>query len=282
MATNIKSKIKPKRKHTYGGLVNPFATGGPLSYNPEEAYKDKKFQQWYKNKTLEGKNNIPYSEDLSYDYYSFYKNKGEGNITDHFPDTYKRIGHPTFSNESIYSTPEKPGGSWKGEIYSKKGKFLNSFADGGGLQTASSITSGIGQAASGIPVVGGIIGGVLQGAGSIMGAFGAKKQQEAALKEQQQQELQQKMLSMPTAQGGIVPGVVNPYMFALGGYMGGKHDPINFLTKYQAGGTHEQNPLGGIPLGMGANGKPNVVEQGEASFNFKDGKYIFSNRLKIR
>jgi hypothetical protein len=162
------------------------------------------------------------------------------------------------------------------------GGLVNPFEDGGGLQTASSITSGIGQAASGIPVVGGIIGGVLQGASSIMGAFGAKKQQEAAIEEQKKQELQQKMLSMPTAQGGVVPGVVNPYMFALGGYMGGKHDPINFLTKYQTGGTHEQNPLGGIPLGMGINGKQNVVEQGEASFNFKDGKYIFSNRLKIR
>ena len=30
-----------------------------------------------------------------------------------------------------------------------------------------------------------------------------------------------------------------------------------------AGGTHEENPLGGIPQGMGPNGAPNLVEQGE-------------------
>ncbi len=35
------------------------------------------------------------------------------------------------------------------------------------------------------------------------------------------------------------------------------------VTEFNAGGTHEQNPLGGIPQGMGTNGKVNLVEQGE-------------------
>lgn len=30
----------------------------------------------------------------------------------HFPDTYKKPNHPTFSDESIYSTQETPGGHW--------------------------------------------------------------------------------------------------------------------------------------------------------------------------
>jgi hypothetical protein len=30
----------------------------------------------------------------------------------HFPDTFKKTNHPTFSNESKYSTPETPGGTW--------------------------------------------------------------------------------------------------------------------------------------------------------------------------
>lgn len=31
---------------------------------------------------------------------------------EHFTDRYKLPNHPTFSNESIYSTPSTPGGSW--------------------------------------------------------------------------------------------------------------------------------------------------------------------------
>jgi hypothetical protein len=32
----------------------------------------------------------------------------------HLPDTWKKPNHPTFSRESIYSTPSAPGGSWEG------------------------------------------------------------------------------------------------------------------------------------------------------------------------
>ena len=31
----------------------------------------------------------------------------------HGPDTYKKPNHPTFSNESMYSTPQTPGGEWQ-------------------------------------------------------------------------------------------------------------------------------------------------------------------------
>jgi len=53
------------------------------------------------------------------------------------------------------------------------------------------------------------------------------------------------------------------------------------LNSFNVGGLHETNPYGGIPQGTGANGKINTVEQGETSFNMKDGKYIFSNRIII-
>jgi len=43
------------------------------------------------------------------------------------------------------------------------------------------------------------------------------------------------------------------------------------ITYYANGGTHEQNPLGGIPIG-----NKGLVEQDE----FRFGDYIFSNRLK--
>lgn len=41
------------------------------------------------------------------------------------------------------------------------------------------------------------------------------------------------------------------------------------------GGTHEENPMEGVPMGMDAEGNPNLVEQGEIIFN----DYVFSNRL---
>lgn len=49
---------------------------------------------------------------------------------------------------------------------------------------------------------------------------------------------------------------------------------MNF-TEFNTGGLHEQNPYGGIPMGIGMNGKPNLVEEGETKYN----DYIFSDRL---
>ncbi len=43
--------------------------------------------------------------------------------TGHWPDTYKKPNHPTFSNQSIYAkdAPDKAG-SWKGETYIPAGR----------------------------------------------------------------------------------------------------------------------------------------------------------------
>ena len=41
------------------------------------------------------------------------------------------------------------------------------------------------------------------------------------------------------------------------------------------GGTHEENPMEGVPMGTDYEGNPNLVEQGEVIFN----DYVFSNRL---
>lgn len=62
----------------------------------------------------------------------------------------------------------------------------------------------------------------------------------------------------------------------LGGYLfthGG--DWTNGLSTVDAGGTHEQNPYQGVPMGIAPDNQPNLVEQGEVIFN----DYVFSNRL---
>lgn len=121
----------------YGGSV--MQEGGETVYNPKLAKYDKAFQDWYKKVTLEGQRGIPYSDKLDYDYYSLYRSGNYKQYTPdtHFPDTFKRPGHETFSNESVYSTPENPGGYWQGEQYKPKGKFRKKYQAGGQLTNKS-------------------------------------------------------------------------------------------------------------------------------------------------
>lgn len=49
----------------------------------------------------------------------------------------------------------------------------------------------------------------------------------------------------------------------------------NGVTIIGNGGTHEENPMEGVPMGIAPDGTPNLVEQGEVKFN----DYVFSNRL---
>jgi hypothetical protein len=103
-------------------VFTKYPNGGKI-YNPNNANSDLNFLNWYKNNTIEGKRGVPYSNELDYDYFSFYKNKGVGNINNHFPDTYKLPNHETFSNESLYA-----GNGTKG--YWDKNKFIK-YQDGG-------------------------------------------------------------------------------------------------------------------------------------------------------
>lgn len=50
----------------------------------------------------------------------------------------------------------------------------------------------------------------------------------------------------------------------------------NGLTYVNEGDTHEENPMGGVLMGMDTEGTPNLVEEGEVIYN----DYVFSNRLK--
>lgn len=67
--------------------------------------------------------------------------------------------------------------------------------------------------------------------------------------------------------------------YACGGkiYAGGG-ELENNLTEFNAGGSHEENPNGGIQQGTGANGLPNRVEEGET----KKDNYVYSDRLKVK
>ena len=84
---------------------------------------------------------------------------------------------------------------------------------------------------------------------------------EDAIKTYQQQEINN-FLTGVKAYGGP--------LFNLSG------DFTNGLTFINEGGTHEQNPFEGVPMGVDNQGTPNLVEEGEIIYN----DYVFSNRLK--
>lgn len=73
--------------------------------------------------------------------------------------------------------------------------------------------------------------------------------------------------------GGKLKNIPDLSFFPDGGFMNSLGDSM--LTEYKGGGTHEESPYGGIPVGGKAR-----VEEGEVRVNFDDGDYIFSNRIQ--
>ena len=65
--------------------------------------------------------------------------------------------------------------------------------------------------------------------------------------------------------------------FKYGGQMKDSGGANDLVTMFEGGGSHEQNPLGGIPQGVGSDGAPNLVEEGETKWN----DYIFSNAISV-
>lgn len=69
----------------------------------------------------------------------------------------------------------------------------------------------------------------------------------------------------------------NAYLqMAFGGPIGNQDftNEMRFITE---GGSHEENPLGGVPQGIAPDGKPNLVEEGEVIYN----DYVYSKRLNV-
>lgn len=66
--------------------------------------------------------------------------------------------------------------------------------------------------------------------------------------------------------------------YAFGGELGTNGtDFTNGLLQINEGDSHERNPLDGVPVGVDAEGIPNLVEEGETIFN----NYVFSDRMKV-
>lgn len=134
-------------------------------------------------------------------------------------------------------------------------------------------------------VVGGAIGGIT---GFIKGKKDQKQQNEEAMQKQlevQKQFDSQMNISRLNSFNENINNIIDPNQAFYGGLYGSEGNSIlnsTMVNKYNGGGTHEQNPNGGIPIGIGSNGKTNTVESEEVAIDLgNDGKYIFSNRLKF-
>lgn len=64
--------------------------------------------------------------------------------------------------------------------------------------------------------------------------------------------------------------------FDFGGSMSGMDLPTG-MQYYENGGTHEENPNGGIQVGVDSQGTPNLTEEGE----FRYGDNVFSDRITV-
>lgn len=104
-----------KRADEFMALVNavqPYETTR-LSANDEKA-----FRQWAAKNRISDVDN----PDARYDYRGYWLQSRYRPIRfgiDHFPDTFKQHGHPTFSRESQYSTGVGDGGTWSGEQFNE-------------------------------------------------------------------------------------------------------------------------------------------------------------------
>ena len=104
----------------------------------------------------------------------------------------------------------------------------------------------------------------------------ATSKMESAIENQQELEANNIMRNV-VAKGGRI--FTKPsHIFKSGGAMH-QHGGIfsNGITFIDNGGTHEENPLEGVQIGVDYEGIPNLVEEGEVIWN----DYVFSNRIKV-
>lgn len=138
---NAQESFKRRNKINDDGTKKK-STGGQI---PRRRYitqltpdEEKEFQTWYsKVAKYKNLNPNPDADGQDYDYRGYWRNEDRvgilgSNPNAHFTDKYKQPSHPTFSNESIYSSPQTPGGTWikgKGTWLFKHNKFTARQAD---------------------------------------------------------------------------------------------------------------------------------------------------------
>lgn len=205
-----------------------------------------------------------------------------------------QLGNQFFGNMQVPDLPQYDFNALsKGDLFNRADNF--SGYDAGrtsvGGNTASGALTGATAGMAFGPIgalVGGGIGALAGGLGSLFGNRRKKREEDRLNKIAVNQINSQNTainsnlihgaLSNQLAYGGILPmtSMVNDQLRMNGNNLfayGGHFD--NGVTQFNTGGSHSENPFGGIMQGIGENGEPNLVEEGEVKWN----DYIFSDRI---
>lgn len=165
------------------------------------------------------------------------------------------------------------------QINSFNGLNLGREKGGGFSDVLSGLSSGLQAGSAAGPmgaVIGGAAGGVLSG---IFGGWGRRRRnakrrrQEESYNAQMADQFDAANEELNIAATSNILSNYSAYGGSLYAYGGNFNDG---LTTFGNGGSHEENPNGGILQGTDDQNNPNLVEEGETKWN----NYIFSNRLK--
>lgn len=207
-----------------------------------------------------------------------------GSINDNYQDDIDQVENQSFSPSSTYSLMNQFNNMNWGDTKSIQdftGKTGKDYAKGILGATATGATAGATFGPWGA-LIGGAVGLVGSGIGAITGGIRGSN----ALDRYKYQLAQAQDFALGnwnTANTELKTNMFDNSLksfyrsSAYGGELGTHgSDFTNDLRYINVGGTHEQNPNGGVQMGVDEEGTPNLVEEGEVVFN----DYVFSDRLK--
>ena len=133
---------------------------------------------------------------------------------------------------------------------------------------------------------GALVGGVAGLAGGLFGYEAARKKAERSVRYGNNAITQANVYNNELLNNNLMNLKSQQYNDIAASYIAAKGGPLatqgsdwsTGLNYIGAGGSHEQNPNGGIQQGIAPDGLPNLVEEGEVIWN---GDYVFSKRLKV-
>lgn len=207
-----------------------------------------------------------------------------GSINDNYQDDIDQVENQSFSPSSTYSLMNQFNNMNWGDTKSIQdftGKTGKDYAKGILGATTAGATAGATFGPWGA-LIGGAVGLVGSGIGAITGGIRGSN----ALDRYKYQLAQAQDFALGnwnTANTELKTNMFDNSLksfyrsSAYGGELGTHgSDFTNDLRYINVGGTHEQNPNGGVQMGVDEEGTPNLVEEGEVVFN----DYVFSDRLK--
>lgn len=155
-----------------------------------------------------------------------------------------------------------------------------------GMNFGNSLNSNFGNGAGAMGYAGAIgagIGGAVNMIKSLVSSARADKEAQARqaelheLGEQKKNEAREKVIAQSQNVMANTRDNALLNIAAEGGPLYNNPNFSNGVRNIEEGGSHEQNPLGGVPQGIAQDGIPNLVEEGEVIFD----DYVFSKRLKV-